>query len=951
METPLSRSSANKRRMRRGKAPAHLCPRDEALEKQFKAIGLAPVYRPTGLLIPGEVRTDYRLDIVSGKPVITACVFRVQQNHIAQWKTAISSMFKCQPTKSEQFVQFNPPGASVLFSENGTIEVQAAEHSAEWIICNYPVLLTNVKQPNSIPSSTKAQAVLSPTESIELISTPVPNSVARSLNFSASKSAPEHTFLPTVTPSAEKQSTPFKVVANGISQFFRYTSAIISRKTPENSVTIVPSVMSTSNTSPDATVVTTRSPAMNNAVTQTSSDQNTQTSDVRFDEINEPIVQPTPPESSLHLDLSDSTHPGNVEGTIPEVEGGDPIYFKRWMESGDKKYQMLSNLWPHKIWYNNQEFNSVVNAYQYEFAMHHGQHFIAEEILKKSTTPEHANALASGIKNILPSWHAIKFHKLYDINKCRASQHPDYEALILSTSGRELKEDSIHSYWGCKGKKPKGKMGLLLMQLREELQLKQYRNMQNATLNVHAASFRPAPPTRPPPPTYDEVDQHRTAPSRPPAPTTTPADTPSTTTADPSYRHVYILGESMTHGIHPKLPKEYIVHTISRSGATLAELTTLVPHALSSNASHVALMGGTNDSHLNPDMFAHAYDSLVKAVKSQCPNAQITCCGLFDRKDKSVTGKLQELNTRIMCTSHQYINNIENSDNMDVHTSAGLHLNQKGQVHFSEAVKKCILQPDVEVVYTFNKTAPGQHKPPPRTRPKPRVHPGPPAPPTWWENSVPTHHQVRRETSSANQPPPRRETRQSHRETAPTNRDTRQSRWETARPRRDTRSSRWETARPRHGTRQSHQGAAPPHHDVRQSQWEAVPPRHDARQSHWEADPPRHDARQSHWEAAPPRRGTRQSHQGAAPPHHDARQSQWETAPTRHDARQSHWEAAPPRHDASQSHWEAAPQPLQPPGYSPWMMYPPIAPPMMQPAIPMQQYTAYPRYNMYPMCF
>ncbi len=745
--------------------------------------------------------------------------------------------------------------------------------------------------------------------------------------------------------------------------------------------------------SPNATVITNQpqqSPsAMNNAMDQPSQPP------VQFDEIEQSASQPQSPIASpLRLNLSDSTCQDGVDGTIPVVEGGDPIYFTKRMDSGDKKYQMLSNLWPHDVWYNNRHFNYCENAFQYEFAIHHGQQFIADQIAMESTTPEHAQALASGIKSILPSWHAIKFDKLKDILRSTAAQHKDYEALLLDTAGRELKFDSANSYWGCKGKKPKGKMGLLLMQLREELQMKHYLNMQRKVLlNVHAASFHPASPTtepvgdqhstaptRPAPPVYDDVDQHRTAPSRPQTSTTSPGVAPTTTPVDPVYNHVYILGESMAHGIHPKLPPEFIVHTIPRSGATLGELTNLVPHALSSNASHVTIMGGTNDSHLNPDTFGQAYDALVKAVQSQCPKARITCCGLFDRKDKHVTGKLQELNTRIMCTGHQYINNIENPSKMDIHTSAGQHLNQTGQVYFSEAVRKCILQPELEVVHTFNKAASAQQKPPPRMRSKPNYQPKPPVPPAWWGKSVPTQHQVRQETP-ANQPPPRhadthrssrRDTRQSHGEAAPPQRprrntrpprDARQSRWEADPPRRYARQSHWEADPPRDNARQSHWETDSPRHDARQSHWEADPPRDDARQSHWEADPPRRYTRQSHWEADPPRRYTRQSHWEADSPRHDARQSHWEADPPRryarqshweadslrHDARQSHWEADPPCHYGRQSHWEANPPRLSP-GYSPWTM-PPMMPAMLQPNIPVQQYPAYPRYNMYPMAF
>ncbi len=261
------------------------------------------------------------------------------------------------------------------------------------------------------------------------------------------------------------------------------------------------------------------------------------------------------------------------------------------------------------------------------------------------------------------------------------------------------------------------------MRLREERYLKRLmQNMQKPLSQLHAQSSVPRQNTYSPP---DAVKQTSSAIKPPPAPPKASphiipplgtAAPPQSTAAHPHvttdpYKQVFMFGDSQSNGVHPKLPQEYIVHNITRSGATLAQLTQLVPHALSPSASHVVLMGGTNNETMNPESFNDAYQDLIRAVTAHCPHAKITCCGLFDRKDVHMTDHIQTLNATILASSCQFINNVENAESYDIHSGDGLHLNPTGKVSLSKAVATAILRPGLEVIKTF-KQQPGKSAPP-----------------------------------------------------------------------------------------------------------------------------------------------------------------------------------------------------------------------------------------------
>ena len=360
----------------------------------------------------------------------------------------------------------------------------------------------------------------------------------------------------------------------------------------------------------------------------------------------------------------------------------------------------------------------------------------------------------------------------------------------------------------------------------------------------------------------------------------------------------------MSNGIHPKLPPNHIVHTICQSGATLEQLTELVPHALNPHASHVVLVAGTNNESKNVEQFNSAYQSLVRTVVSHCPRAKIICCGLFDRKDTLMTDHIQTLNATILATNCQFINNIENSENFDIHSSDGLHLNPTGKVKLSQALTAAIWSnPDKEVIKTFLQQSqkmsrsrfPNRSAGKPTSQHLPRVSPV--NPPDWWMNSTgPRRSQQKRHPPGRHNP----------------------SRWNTPRPN----SLRPDPPRP------NPPRPDPPRPDPSRPD---APRRTTSRRNMLRPDPPRHVPLSRDPSRDEPRDETHNPPQHVQPP-----------PPPLH----VNYAAPPPSPPAYQTMYPQHRQWQHPPSnYPPWV--PQHPPPPVYPARPYPAYPSYPPAPMY----
>ena len=84
--------------------------------------------------------------------------------------------------------------------------------------------------------------------------------------------------------------------------------------------------------------------------------------------------------------------------------------------------------------------------------------------------PNKAKRLGRKVE-LRPDWEEVKDQIMYEICKCKFTQHPDLREMLVRTGDQELIEGNYwnDTYWGvCKGV-GQNKLGKILMRIREEL--------------------------------------------------------------------------------------------------------------------------------------------------------------------------------------------------------------------------------------------------------------------------------------------------------------------------------------------------------------------------------------------------------------------------------------------------------------------------------------------------
>jgi hypothetical protein len=133
------------------------------------------------------------------------------------------------------------------------------------------------------------------------------------------------------------------------------------------------------------------------------------------------------------------------------------------------EYGFLSNLYKRELVFEGKKFKTSEHAYQYgKFAKKE----VAEWAME-APSPHLVAILAHGLFrwDVTPSWSQIKVDRMKSVLKEKFIQHEDLKNKLLETGNKFLIEESnIDAYWGI-GKNGKGKnmLGLLLMEIREEL--------------------------------------------------------------------------------------------------------------------------------------------------------------------------------------------------------------------------------------------------------------------------------------------------------------------------------------------------------------------------------------------------------------------------------------------------------------------------------------------------
>lgn len=145
------------------------------------------------------------------------------------------------------------------------------------------------------------------------------------------------------------------------------------------------------------------------------------------------------------------------------------IHFYR---SNEKPYGVFSNLYRRAVVFEGREYPTAEHAYQAGKA---NKEEVREWILS-APSPALAAMAAHGLYtwDIVPNWSKIKFDRMREVLRAKFAQHEDLRELLLSTGSARLVEagttdNAVNRTWGEVNGKGKNMLGILLMEVREEL--------------------------------------------------------------------------------------------------------------------------------------------------------------------------------------------------------------------------------------------------------------------------------------------------------------------------------------------------------------------------------------------------------------------------------------------------------------------------------------------------
>ncbi len=144
----------------------------------------------------------------------------------------------------------------------------------------------------------------------------------------------------------------------------------------------------------------------------------------------------------------------------------------RFYRANEKPFGAFSNLYRRPVQLEGREFPTAEHAYQAGKPI---KHTVREWILS-APTPALVAMAAHGLYtwDIVPDWSRMKLNRMRDVLRAKFTQHSDLRELLLSTGNARLVEagrtnSPVNREWGEVNGRGQNKLGLLLMELRDEL--------------------------------------------------------------------------------------------------------------------------------------------------------------------------------------------------------------------------------------------------------------------------------------------------------------------------------------------------------------------------------------------------------------------------------------------------------------------------------------------------
>jgi len=144
----------------------------------------------------------------------------------------------------------------------------------------------------------------------------------------------------------------------------------------------------------------------------------------------------------------------------------------RFYRASEKPYGAFSNLFKRPILFEGTEYPTAEHAYQAGKA---SKEAVRKWILS-APSPSLVAMAAHGLYtwDIVPNWSKIKFDRMRAVLWAKFDQHEDLRKLLVSTGTSRLIENAtvdnlVNRTWGEVNGKGKNMLGVLLMELRDQL--------------------------------------------------------------------------------------------------------------------------------------------------------------------------------------------------------------------------------------------------------------------------------------------------------------------------------------------------------------------------------------------------------------------------------------------------------------------------------------------------
>ena len=147
----------------------------------------------------------------------------------------------------------------------------------------------------------------------------------------------------------------------------------------------------------------------------------------------------------------------------------------RFYRANETPYGAFSNLYQRPILFEGRKYKTAEHAYQ---AGKPRKEAVREWILS-APTPALVAMAAHGLYTweVVSNWSSIKTERMRAVLRAKFTQHPDLGRLLLSTENARLVEsgrvnNAVNRFWGEVNGEGHNMLGLLLMEIREELRSK-----------------------------------------------------------------------------------------------------------------------------------------------------------------------------------------------------------------------------------------------------------------------------------------------------------------------------------------------------------------------------------------------------------------------------------------------------------------------------------------------